>query len=593
MAKKDHEFESPFAAALAARTNEQAGIRQLSKVLLRHAHIGAKSWSFKDHEFQLAIVNDVSRRMAVQKCSQIGLSEASVQKVIAMAATMKDVAIMYSLPTRTMMQKFSNDRFDSAIRNSPHYSKLVATAKNSVEQKLIGSSMLYLIGTWGSNDAISIPATVVINDEVDFSNQDVLGKMESRLRHQEQDEHGFGGYRQMFSTPTVDDFGINGHFKAGDQKYYTVRCKCCGHRQIPDYLHQMVLPGFDRPIEDWSRTFSQSGRYDLTKAMLICEKCGKCLYQSGSLADPAEREWVAAHPGRPRSSYQVYPWDVPRYNSPLSILQQIEMYTTEEDFFNFVIGIPRVTEESMFITTSNKRDEVKSTYYVPYVEGMKAPEAQYFIGMDVGKTCHLVVSAIINGVEEVVNATTITAGDKPLRRLAMDIFEYYNPKHMCVDAGPDNSLITDLVAYGKGRIHAVEYANRVDGLKIFTEKDPAPNEDYNRCLRVDRTKLIGKVMRDHNAGNIRYPVQVIDNIFVHLKGLRREVNSDPSSSGQLKFKYTKIGDDHYAHALCYCRLAHMFVEERMSGSTVIAMPPTVGIIRRGGDHKADPFAKYR
>lgn len=593
--KKDQGYESAFAAQLAARTNEHAGLNQLARVLEKYAHIGAAPWSFKDHEFQIEIVNDVSRRMAVQKCSQIGLSETSVQKTLAIAASMKDVAIIYSLPTRTMAQKFSNDRFDSAIRNSPYYSNLVATAKNSVEQKMIGSSMLYIAGTWGSNDAISIPATVVINDEVDFSNQDVLGKMESRLRHQEQDEHGYGGYRQLFSTPTVPDFGINGHFKVGDQKYYAVKCKCCNEWQIPDYFSQMVLPGFDRPIEELSRNHLQEDPKRVMKAKLICRKCGKCLYESGSVFDPAHRQWIAEHPGRAFSSYQIFPWDVPRYNKPSSILSQVSMYTTEEDFFNFVIGIPRVTDESMFLTSSNIREQVKTSNYIPYVEGAKAPEGEYYFGMDVGKTCHIVIEAVINGERQVVNAMTITAGDKTLRQQAMAVFEYYNPRHGCVDAGPDNSLVTDLVTFGRGKIHAVEYANRVDGLKLFTEKDPAPGEDYNRCLRADRTKLIGKVMKDHNGSHIKYPAKVIDAVFSHLKGLRRVVNSDPNSQG-VKFRYQKIGEDHYAHALCYARLAGYYEEDRMSGSvSTIAMPPTVRVIKRGGRSSLsyDPFSNYR
>lgn len=594
MSNESHNFQSSFAATLAARTNEQVSLQNLSRVLEKYAHIGSKPWSFKDHEFQIKIINDISRRMAVQKCSQIGMSEVSVQKVLAMAATMRDVAIIYTLPTQKFAQKFSNDRFDAAIRNSPFYSGLVATAKNSVEQKLIGSSMLYIGGTWGSNDAISIPATVVVNDEVDFSNQMVLGQMESRLRHQEQDEHGYSGYRQLFSTPTVDDFGINSHFKVGSQQYYAVKCKCCGHVQIPDYFTQMVLPGFDRPIEEWSRTHLQDPQYDASKAMLICEKCGKCLYASGSLYDPSCREWVAKHPDRAFSSYQVHPWDVPRYNSPKSILKQVNMYQTEEDFFNFVIGIPRITDESMFITNNVIREQVKSSVYVPYVEGSQAPEGTYFIGMDVGKTCHIVVTALIQGQEQVVNAMTITQGAHTLRQLACAVYDYYKPAHMCVDAGPDNSLVTDLVNYGGGKIQAVEYANRVDGLRIFAEKDPAPNEEFFRCLRADRTKLIGQVMKEHNAGSIKYPVKVIDNVFTHLKGLRREVNSDPSSSGSLKFRYVKIGDDHYAHALCYCKLAAMYEEERMSGGVAVSMLPTVGIIHRNSNEtNSDPFAAFR
>lgn len=593
---KGYDFQSSFVSKLASATNEQVGLKQLSKVMERYAYVNGQPMSFVDHEFQIEIANDVSRRMAVQKCSQIGLSELSLQKTLAMAVSLSDVSIMYSMPTRTMAQKFSNGRFDPAISNSPHYSKLVATAKNSVEQKQIGSSILYVVGTWGANDAISIPATVVINDEIDFSNQEVLGKMSSRLRHQKQDKYGNGGYRQMFSTPTVDDFGINAEFKAGDQKYYMVRCKC-GEWQVPDYFSQMVLPGFDFPIEQWTRSHFISGRYDTLKAKLLCCKCGKCLFETGSIQDPANRQWVARHPDRNNgvSSYQIYPWDLPAYNTPTSTLNSIKDYYLEEDYFNFVLGMTRTTDESMFQTNGILRDSLRSPVYIPFdpTPGIKVPEGEYYIGMDVGKVCHIVVTTMVEGQPRVVNAMTITNGTTTLRSQAMAVFDFYQPKHMCIDAGPDNSLVTDLVEYGKGRIHAVEYANSVDGLKVFVEKDPSPTGDYFRCLRADRTKLIGLVMKEHNSEQICYPSAVIDEVFNHLKGLRRTRNPD-TTVGKLKFRYEKIGEDHYAHALCYSRLAQMFVEEGGQGGISFAMPPTVSLIRgRNKPGQTDIFSKYR
>lgn len=71
----------------------------------------------------------------MRKCSQVGLSELMVQKVLAMCATMQHTRIIFTLPTRDMAMPFSKDRFDGAIDQSDFYSGLVERASNSASQK--------------------------------------------------------------------------------------------------------------------------------------------------------------------------------------------------------------------------------------------------------------------------------------------------------------------------------------------------------------------------------------------------------------------------------------------------------------------------
>ena len=208
------------ASRLRMQLNRDEGLRELDKVVLKYGRVGGKPWSWKDHEFQLEIIRDTRSRITVRKCSQVGLSEVMVQKTIAMAATMQHIRIIFTLPTRDMAMPFSKDRFDAAIDQSDFYSTLVQKAQNSASQKKIGTCTLYITGSFGANSAISVPAEVVISDEVDFSNEVVLGKLNSRLRHAHLvDEMGNRGMRMNFSTPTVDDYGVDAGVKGGDKRY--------------------------------------------------------------------------------------------------------------------------------------------------------------------------------------------------------------------------------------------------------------------------------------------------------------------------------------------------------------------------------------
>src|SRR5574337_656036 len=222
------------------------------------------------------------------------------------------------------------------------------SASNSASQKQIGSNMLYIGGAHSDSSAISIPAEVVINDEVDFSDATVIGKLSSRLRHAEMvDQYGQRGIRYLFSTPTVDGTGIDIPFLKGTQAYYFVKCERCNHWAAPDFRSDFVIPGFDGEARNFSR--EDAVGLDLTGAMIVCPSCRRDLQPS--LLDAERRDWVEKYAGRPQKSYQVSPWDVPKYNTPSQIISQILDYPLKSDYYNFVLGIPYSDSTNTFNVT--------------------------------------------------------------------------------------------------------------------------------------------------------------------------------------------------------------------------------------------------
>lgn len=558
---------------LRMQLNREEGLRELDKTVVKYGFVSGHPYSFTDHEYQIEIIRDTRSRISVRKCSQVGLSELMVQKILAMCATMKHTRIIFTLPTRDMAMAFSKDRFDGAIDQSDFYSGLMEKASNSASQKKIGSCTLYITGSFGANSAISVPAEVVISDEEDFSNEVILGKLNSRLRHASLvDEMGNRGMRMRFSTPTVEDYGVDAGFQMGHQAYYHVRCDGCETWVLPDFFHDFVVPGLDRGIVELSRDDLRNPLLRLQDSWIKCPCCGKDL--QNSLVDPSRRQWVAKKPEVWDHSYQVYPWDVPKYNPPSSIIKQLGDYPLKSDFYNFVIGLPYSDAENTFIVTMEMRLRVSTVQMWRYQNSLIS--SQTVAGMDVGKTCHFTVLARrgakrwdVVWVEKIRNTKEDPAAPQVLARM-----DYYRIQKLCIDAGPDITLVNTLVV-AREQISAVVYVRSVSSLLPIEEKQ---NGDV---INADRTKTLTLLLNKHNAGDIGYPVDeaVTREIFDHLKTTKkiRERNAD----GNMTDRFVKTSDnDHWVHSLNYAHIAAMCVDE-LGLSEIVSAAPAVGKVRVG------------
>lgn len=557
--------------------NREEGLAELDQIVLKYGMVEGKPYSFKDHEYQQEIIRDTRSRIDVQKCSQVGASEMAVQKALAIMAVMSYMRVMFSLPTKEMANAFSKDRFDGAIEQSDFYTSLVAAGGNAAGQKKLGSNMLYVIGTYGAKGAISVPAEFVISDEVDFSNDVVLGKLNSRLRHAKSvDEKGNRGYRFRFSTPTVDGYGINDGFSAGDQRYYMCKCEHCEKWVCPDFYTDFMIPGYTGAMASFTIDDARNERYDKEAAWIKCPSCDKDLFSS--LINPARRQWVAKHPDVWDHSYQVFPWDVPKYNTPAAIIKQFADYPLTSDFMNFVIGVPFMDAENSFITSKEWKD--KTCTVDLWIYGLVAASAPTFGGMDIGKTCHLYVKTKVGKGWHVVWMEKLkNTKEEPLAPLVVQRYDYFRMRKLCIDAGPDITLVNLLVGARPG-IQAVVYTT-VGGIV------PVHETKAGDVINADRTKTLTLTLKDHNSGNTLYPHKedLRDELFEHLATTKKIRERD--ADGNMKERFVKNKKaDHWVHAANYAKVAELSIEY-IPDSVGPAGPATVSTAKVGGNHRED------
>ena len=551
--------------------NRDEGMKQLDKVVEDYGFVKGQPFTFEDHEYQIEIMRDTQSRIDVRKCSQVGLSELMVQKCLALSAVLRHNTIMFSLPTRDMAQKFSKHRFDGAIVSSEHYSSMMSAGENSSAMKKLGSSYIYVIGTYGDNSAISTPAEMIMSDEVDFSNPIVLGKLNSRIRHAKNvDEKGKRGFRYRFSTPTVEGFGIDKGFQNGDQRYYMCRCEHCEKWVCPDYLQDFIIPGWDKGMLEFNLDNLRDPRYNTEAAYIQCSNCKKDLFKS--LLDPARRQWVALHPDRWDHSYQVNPWDVPTYNTPQEIVRQYEDYPLKADFFNFVLGLPFSDADNTFVTTDKHR-AFTCTIDLWIYQNCVVPMGTVG-GMDIGKTLHLVVKVKAGPGWHVIWMEKIhNTQEDPATARVLDRFDFYGMRKLCIDAGPDITLVNLLVSAREG-IQAVVYTS-VSGFHAIEEKKAGD------VINADRTKTLTLLMQDHNSGKYRYPHSDSCKIELFQHYATTKKLREPGADGVVKEKFIKTDkQDHWVHALNYANIAGMAVELNLGSDTGAAMPQ-VGTVKLG------------
>ena len=568
----------------------------------KNTRLEGRKFSFKDHEFQKAIINDTSRRMVIRKCSQVGLSELSARLIIGLAATAKDSNFIYVMPTSTFAAKFSTMRIQPIIDGSEVVKAMTDSASSkSKELKMIGTSFLYMGGTAGTGSgAISVPAKRVIFDEYDFCNMRVAGMYESRLKHApECPVTALKGWISWFSTPTLPGYGVDLHFQNSDQKHYNVTCDGCHHQFAPDYFENIVIPGTPRgfKIKELTPEDVKADRYRFSESYIACPKCGKNVWEE--LCDPDKREWVAKYPGRQISGWQVHPWDCPNINSIPSIFQTMPGYNTMADYYNYTVGIPYEDKTNTFSVGPILGNEHRCVWNPHGGSG-------YFMGVDVGRTSNIIIGKPrkVNHVA-LENVYEIEAHyferfkiskDKTLVQRLSELMKLFRVKCAVIDAQPEFSTVNALAAMFPGKVFGCEYQESRPADQTATKDSKELSNikviEKASIVKAFRTGTFDSLMKMQNSGRISYPVIIGEEVdremrecaenFKNLKKVRKI-----DDKGEVKESYVKLdGNDHYLHAMNYLNMA-VEIKGVVGLSSVVASP--VGITTFKPNANAKPL----
>jgi len=536
----------------------------------------SKPWTFEGHEFQIDILKSVSHRQTIKKCSQVGLSELAARKALALAVLRQGIQLIYTLPTGAFAQMFAKTRIDPVIDSSPTMSTLADKDTNNTKLKKIGSSFIHFVGTYSASAPISIPASYVVSDEVDFSDQSVLTEFNSRLGHQKESE----SFNIKFSTPTVEGYSISSDFELSSQARYAVKCTHCNQWQIPNFLDDVVIPKNDIPIVDITRHDIAAMGDTVLKSFLGCPNCKKDL--TTALLNKDRRQWVHKYEDRryAHEGFQVVPYDVASINPVGRTLKQMLDYKRRASWYNFKLG-----ETFSDDTTKFNIETVKNHTKIVNNDGV----TNAVVGCDVGKISWVSVGVpfcnVLTGDVEQIDVvdliridTTKLPADSSLGQEIVKIANRVFASVIVVDAAPDfttaqhvHKLYLTGKAYGNYYVSDATFAKDMTYWKVDDRKGV--------CLS-SRTASLDDLCDNINSGRVNFPVNPnMAEVVTHLDSLKRVEGADGDDARWVK---REKAEDHWAHSLNYLQLAAQIAGGSGTASVFQIIPSISSISLKGG-----------
>lgn len=517
-------YTSQFYTDLRARYPLDGVNMSMSDWVVANTKLNGRRFSYDGYEFQKAIVDDMSRDLCVKKPSQVGLSEVQIRKYLAFLARNRGTSGIFSFPNEKMFKSNSKTRFKPIVSQPAFSSSLLEDAKpqRAVDLYEVNGSFAHVTGMT-EGDATSTPADILCHDELDLSNQTMIGLFQSRLQNSK------FKITQKFSTPSFPLFGIDASYQASCQFEYPTRCRC-GHWQVPLFSMQFLnLPGYDGDGNLEGLDADMVSRINLSESHFKCERCSQAL----DMGNPNLREWVASYPARQAHGYQVRPTSTGRLDPEYIIGQLLKMKQLDnlKGFYNTVLG-----ETYSDGASKLEPDMVRAVMTTPGVPELGSTPLA--LGCDMGKTCHLVLGAISEGIANPVYFEQISANDI-IERIEQ-LCKKFNIICGGVDRNPYTPTSEQIRDRTKGKVLPLEYRGQAHIDPIYDEWE---NLDY---VRINRTKAIDDAVKD-----VRLKALTISGfgglqqiVIEHMCDMARmELDEKPATWEKL------TGNDHFMHAI--------------------------------------------
>jgi hypothetical protein len=536
-----------FVTDVKEQVRETWKLSDAPKWIKKFTYLNDLRYSFVNHEFQEVILQDDARIVNTQKCSQIGMSEATARWGVAVANMIPNFKVITTFPFSGDAEDFAKTRIDPFIESSPKLKAAINPRLNNSSIKQFNTSLMYFRGTNGKTAAISIPADCIISDEIDRSDPHVLTQYQSRLTHSSWQ------IRRNFSTPTIPGFGIAKEMETSLRHYNFCKCNHCSRHFLPSYFEHVKIPGYDGLLRAINKTNLPKLRW--REAKLHCPHCG-------AIPDlgPQHREFVCENPNDNHDArgYYVSPFDAPFVigaNGMGMVPFLIHASTTYQRYSEFVnqnLGLAEEdSSEALTLAAINRAFlQPGVDLYSTNIHGM---------GIDMGLTCFITISRIdLEGNWLIVHRERCVLSK--LKERKIELQKRYRVAITVMDSQPFTDTVIQFQKDDKNCFGGV-YSNSKK-LETFTVKMFEGEEEAGKLpihtVQINRDKcfdvLLGYFQRE--AALIAPVGQEEDEIFTkHLLDMRRVQVFDDHQELTWQWVKSAQGQDHYHHSALYSLIA--------------------------------------
>ncbi len=505
-----HYLKSRMAELATAKTKALSD--PLARWAINKIRLEGRPFSFAGHEYLRTIYDDTSPHVVLSKAAQIGGTTWAILR--SLHACLSGLNVIYFFPTRTDVLDFSRSRVNPLLADNEFLSRKMMDT-DTAGLKRIGDAHLYLRGMQSTVGMKSVPADMIVFDELDEATPEAKAMARERLAHSD--------YKRIIelSNPSLPEYGIDEAYQKSDQRHWTLKCPACGawtalEREFPVKLGQEVRIILPRP----DGTFFHA-----------CPKCG------GEL-DLAAGEWVADYPGRDIHGYRISQLFSSKVD-PGEILTEYRTTRFPDRFYNLKIGIPWA--------------DLERRLDVPTILSLCGPDPMpesvrggCFMGVDTGKDLHVVI--LRGDPNEPRKQNLVHLGVYRDFSELDDLLRKFGVCRCVIDGLPET--------------HATrQFAERHSGLVFMNFF----NENQRGSMKWDREGLTVVVNRtealDASRAAVREkkivlpaPSPMVETFARHMAADAKILEED-EQTGAKKYRYIRTGEDHFSLAFTYAWMA--------------------------------------
>ncbi len=485
-----------------------------------------KILDFKQHAYLWDIFRDFTPIQAIRKAAQIGFSTTANIKALWLAKN-RGIDIIYSLPSASDIKDFVSGKTNRLIDNNSIFQTWTAD-KDSIEQKRVGTNVIYFKGTWTERAAIATPADLYISDETDRSKQEIVQQFETRLQHSSY------AWRWYFSNPSAPGHGVDRYWGESDQKHWFIPCGC----------------------GNWTQGLSME---NIRNEKFVCLKCGKELNRR----DP-NAQWVKKWENKDISGYWISSLMAP-WISAKQILEW-KREKTDEQFSNFVLGEPYIGKGNILS---------KQAFFQNLTDLVNPQKTQPVIGVDTGVKINVVV-----GNEQGI---FYYAKDDSYA-VVRDLLRRWQNAIAVIDEGGDIIGPRKLREEFPNRVFLCFFRSdtKTENIWDWNDEEGTVRADRNRGLQLVVDEFTEK----------RIPISGKESEWMEYwkewQGMYRTVEETPLGIPKYQWNKPSSGRCDYPFATLYWRIGM----DKAQGEYIKFVDPDVPQFARRGIDEKDPAIKF-
>jgi len=478
-------------------------------------------FTFENHEYEKGILCENAIRQVLKKGSQLGISETQILKSIyGLLYGVYPQGVLYLFPTQNDVYDFSRARFGPLLIDNPEIGKEVRETE-SVTLKKVRRSMLYLRGARASSkiegvkamatQLIAIPVDRIVFDERDNMADNMVDLALERLGHSSVKEEVYLG------TPSLPDYGVSKLYDESDQGVWEIKCSHCGTGTVLEVEFPSCL-------------------LELSDGRVIrgCKKCKKEIF-------PRDGHWVGQYPQRSKDLTGFW---ISRLNSGYADLRKILRTFQDpsnknlQEFYNSTLAMAYVSAEN--------RLTVQDVYSNCGQDALAMNcRRDCAMGVDVGAMLHVVVGFKPKEKQLQVCYLARVSSFNDVH----DIAQRFNVKCAVIDMEPELRKVREFAQAEPYPVFLCDYQDRIISGPQWDEE--------KKLVKVNRTEICDATHDLVSSSGLLLLPRRNEELEIFAKQMCNiaKVLQEDQETGSREYRYRKLGEDHYRHALNYFWLA--------------------------------------